>query len=106
MAEEDLPGRARRLGAEVARRTASWPERFDAVTAVRGRGLMHGVELADRAAAKRAAAGLLARGFLALAGGPEGRVLQLLPPLTVTEGQLAAALDAAAEALALDSRAP
>jgi 4-aminobutyrate aminotransferase-like enzyme len=106
MAEEDLPGRARRLGAEVARRTASWPERFDAVTAVRGRGLMHGVELADRAAARRAAAGLLARGFLALAGGPEGRVLQLLPPLTVTEGQLAAALDAAAEALALDSRAP
>lgn len=103
---EDLPGRARRLGEEVARRLAPWPDRFPAVTAVRGRGLMHGVELASAAAAKRAAAGLLARGFLALAGGPEGRMLQLLPPLTVAEAQLRAALGALEEVLALDSASP
>lgn len=106
VAGEDLPGRARRLGAEVSRRLAPWPGRFPAVTAVRGRGLMHGVELADAGAAKRAAAGLLARGFLALAGGPEGRVLQLLPPLTVTGAQLRAALDSLEEALGLDSPSP
>jgi 4-aminobutyrate aminotransferase-like enzyme len=106
MAEEDLPGRARRLGAEVARRTAPWPERYPTVKAVRGRGLMWGVELADASAAKGVAAGLLARGVLALAGGPEGRVLQVLPPLIVTGGQLGAAIDSMEEALALDSRAP
>ncbi|HSL82023.1 MAG TPA: aminotransferase class III-fold pyridoxal phosphate-dependent enzyme, partial [Thermoanaerobaculia bacterium] len=99
MAEEDLPGRARRLGEEVAGRLAPWPERFAAVAAVRGRGLVHGVELASAAAARRVAGGLLARGFLALAGGPEGRVLQLLPPLAVTEAQLRAALGALEEAL-------
>ncbi len=31
------------------------------------------------------------RGVLLLAGGPQGRVAQLVPPLTVTEEQLAAA---------------
>lgn len=97
--EEDLPGRARRLGDEVSRRSAPWPGRFRPVTAVRGRGLMHGVELADAATAGRVAGGLLARGVLALAGGPEGRVLQILPPLTVTEEQLAAALGAIEEVL-------
>jgi len=92
LAEEDLVARARRLGSEVRRRAAVWPKRYRAVAAVRGRGLLWGVELVDAGTAKRVSAGLLARGVLALAGGPEGRVLQLVPPLSVTEEQLATAL--------------
>lgn len=104
--EDDLPGRARRLGEGIGRRLAPWPERFPAVAAARGRGLLWGVELRDPATAKRAAAGLLGRGVLALAGGPEGRVLQVVPPLTITEEQLEAALGRLEEALGLDSAAP
>jgi 4-aminobutyrate aminotransferase-like enzyme len=37
---------------------------------------------------------------LLLAGGPEGRVAQLVPPLTVTGRQLDRALDLCEEALA------
>lgn len=91
---EDLPARARRLGEGVGARLASWPHRFEAVTATRGRGLLWGVEVAGVRAAEEVVAGLLARGFLALAGGAAGCVIQLVPPLTVAEEQLAAALDA------------
>jgi 4-aminobutyrate aminotransferase-like enzyme len=44
------------------------------------------------------AAGLAGRGYLALAGGRDGNVIVLTPPLTITARQIAgflAALDAA-----------
>jgi 4-aminobutyrate aminotransferase-like enzyme len=93
LAAENLTARAARLGAPLGRRLAGWPARFPAVAAVRGRGLLWGVELVDRAAARRLVGGALARGVLLLAGGPEGHVAQLVPPLTIAEPQLAAALD-------------
>jgi 4-aminobutyrate aminotransferase-like enzyme len=91
--EEDLPGRARRLGEEVAARLAPWPGRYRTVREVRGRGLLWGVELSDAATAKQVTRGLLERGVLALAGGPRGNVVELTPPLTITEEQLTTALD-------------
>jgi 4-aminobutyrate aminotransferase-like enzyme len=91
--EGDLPARAAALGPGLARRLAAWPERFAAVRTVRGRGLLWGVELDDAGSASRLVAGALARGVLLLAGGAEGRVAQIVPPLTVDERQLAAALD-------------
>lgn len=96
--EEDLPARAARLGARVAPRLARWPQRFAGVTAVRGEGLLWGVELADSATAGRLVAEALGRGLLMLAGGPEGRVAQVVPPLTIAEGQLEAALELLEEA--------
>lgn len=99
LAEDDLVARARRLGGLVGPVLCSWPARFPVVTAVRGRGLLWGVVLADAESAKRAVGGLLARGVLALAGGPAGTVLQLVPPLTVTEEQLRVALALSEEAL-------
>ncbi len=98
--EEDLPGRARRLGEEVGARLAPWPERYEQVEEVRGRGLLWGVELQDAATAKRVTRGLLERGILALAGGPEGKVLELTPPLTIAEAQLTTALEILEEVLA------
>ena len=91
---------AARLGAHMAKRIAPWPERFPALESVRGRGLMQALVLAGRAAAGRLVLAARRRGVLLLAGGPDGRVAQLLPPLTVTRRQLDAALDLLADALA------
>ena len=88
-----LPARAARLGAQVAARLAPWPERLPAVAGVRGRGLLWGVELRSREAATSWVAAARRRGVLILAGGPEGRVAQLVPALTIAEPQLEGALD-------------
>lgn len=91
--EEGLPARAARLGEGLAARLATWPGRFpDAVTAVRGRGLLWGVELASRGLAHDWTAAAWRAGVLLLAGGPDGRVAQIVPPLTIAEAQLDAAL--------------
>jgi 4-aminobutyrate aminotransferase-like enzyme len=97
--QERLPARAARLGAQVAARLAGWRDRLPAVAAVRGRGLLWGVELRSRQAAGAWVAAARRRGVLILAGGPEGRVAQLVPPLTIAEPQLAGALDLLEEAL-------
>jgi len=87
-----LPQRAATLGTEIARRLDRWPERFLPVAETRGRGLLWGVELDTADTAKSVTTDLLQRGVLALAGGPQGNVLQIVPPLTITEEQLATAL--------------
>ena len=98
--QDELPARAARLGAQVAARLAGWSDRLPAVAAVRGRGLLWGVELSSRQAAGAWVAAARRRGVLILAGGPEGRVAQLVPPLTIAEPQLTGALDLLEEALA------
>ncbi|HYL04502.1 MAG TPA: aspartate aminotransferase family protein, partial [Thermoanaerobaculia bacterium] len=103
--QERLPARAARLGPGLAARLAGWPDRFPAVAAVRGRGLLWGIELRSRQAAAAWVAAALRRGVLILAGGPEGRVAQLVPPLSIAEPQLAGALDVLEEALAAASSA-
>lgn len=97
--QDELPARAARLGAQVAARLAGWSDRLPAVAAVRGRGLLWGVELRSRQAAGAWVAAARRRGVLILAGGPEGRVAQLVPPLTIAEAQLTGALDLLEEAL-------
>ena len=96
---ERLPERAARLGDQVGARLASWPARLPAVAAVRGRGLLWGIEMRSRAAAAAWVAAALRRGVLILAGGPDGNVAQLAPPLNIAEAQLAAALDLLEQAL-------
>lgn len=91
--EEDLPARAARMGEAVGRRLSAWPERHPGVSAVRGRGLLWGVELRSAETAKTWAGEALARGIILLAGGPEGRVAQIVPPLTISEELLDLALD-------------
>jgi acetylornithine/succinyldiaminopimelate/putrescine aminotransferase len=99
LAEEDLAARSRRLGAWTGERLAALRDLSPAVTDVRGRGLLWGIELATAGAAKAWAGAAQERGVLFLAGGPEGRVAQVVPPLTIPEEQLARALDLLAEAL-------
>ncbi|HVS15427.1 MAG TPA: aspartate aminotransferase family protein [Thermoanaerobaculia bacterium] len=94
--DERLVERARRLGGWLGERLRAAAK--DQL--VRGRGLAWAVEAPDAARAHRWVDGLLDRGVVALAGGPEGRVLQVTPPLVVTEGQLEHALAALAEVVA------
>ncbi|MCP4662561.1 MAG: aminotransferase class III-fold pyridoxal phosphate-dependent enzyme, partial [bacterium] len=91
-AEEDLPGRAARFGRELQARLGGWVERYAVVDACRGRGLAWGIELASARAAAELSTEARGRGVLLLAGGPQGRVAQLVPPLVISERQLAAAL--------------
>lgn len=82
-----LPQRAARLGRPTTDRLNAWESEFSSVVATRGRGLMWGVELTDADTARQLTRNLLQRGVLALAGGPESRVLQLLPPLVISDRQ-------------------
>ncbi len=90
--DEDLSARAARLGEDLGRRLASWPDRFPAVEQVRGRGLLWGVSFHSGEQAKKWMLEAWARGVLLLAGGPEGRVAQSVPPLTIREEQLEGAV--------------
>lgn len=100
LAQERLVARAARLGRRLGARLAGWPERFGAVAATRGRGLMWGALMGTAEDARRLAAAALARGVLVLAGGSDGRVVQITPPLVITGRQLALALDLLEESLA------
>jgi acetylornithine/succinyldiaminopimelate/putrescine aminotransferase len=90
--DEDLPARAARLGEPLGRRLAAWPDRFPAVEEVRGRGLLWGVAFRTGEQAKKWMLEAWSRGVLLLAGGPEGRVGQIVPPLTVREEQVEGAV--------------
>jgi 4-aminobutyrate aminotransferase len=72
---EVVMGRLRAIGAPV-------------VVEVRGIGGMIGVELRDKAAAEAVQARSLADGVIVLTCGPEGNVLRLIPPLTITDAEL------------------
>lgn len=69
--------------------------RSDRIREVRGRGLMIGVELKERAAPVIAA--LRHAGLLTIAGGPN--VIRLLPPLVITEADVDEAVSLFAEVL-------
>jgi 4-aminobutyrate aminotransferase/(S)-3-amino-2-methylpropionate transaminase len=99
IASETLDARARDVGEEwidaLVERT-----RGRGVTAVRGRGLMVGVELEGGAARALAVTrALLARGYLVLTGGVRGDVLTLTPPLNVDEPLLGGFASTLAECL-------
>jgi 4-aminobutyrate aminotransferase/(S)-3-amino-2-methylpropionate transaminase len=99
LASEKLDVRARDVGEEwidsLAERT-----RGHGVTAVRGRGLMVGVELEGGAARALAVTrALLAKGYIVLTGGVKGDVLTLTPPLNVDEPLLGGFASTLAECL-------
>ncbi len=90
---EGLPGRAAALGTYALERLGSLHSPL--IRAIRGRGLLLGIELRQRAQPYLEA--LLERGVFALQAGPN--VIRLLPPLVITEEQLDHVLDALADVL-------
>jgi 4-aminobutyrate aminotransferase len=101
--DHDLQANARRTGALITSclRSAELP----VVREVRGRGLMIGVELVDRTGAPSAPAAAFtlehARelGLLIGKGGPQGNVLRIAPPLSLTTTEATEGADLLIEAL-------
>lgn len=105
--EEELVDNAARMGDYMMDRLRAWPQKYEIVGDVRGRGLMIGIELIsdkssrERAADKRDKLELLAfeRGLLVLGAGPN--TLRLCPPLVITKEQADFAMDTIEECLPL-----
>lgn len=92
--DEDLPGQARRKGAwflpalqDIARRHPT------VLKEVRGRGLMIGMETASLGVGGALMSELFDRAVVAVYTYNNERVLRMLPPLVITEGQLQEVLD-------------
>ncbi|MEU4580045.1 4-aminobutyrate--2-oxoglutarate transaminase [Nonomuraea sp. NPDC023979] len=90
--EEDLVGRARRIGDVMIPRLLAMSERFDVIGDVRGRGAMIAVELVvpgtkdpNPAAVQEVVRRCHAEGLLVLTAGTYGNVLRFLPPLVMPE---------------------
>jgi 4-aminobutyrate aminotransferase len=94
---EGLCERAVALGDRARRRLGRLGS--DAIVEVRGIGAMIGVELTDRATAEAVQQRCLAGGVLVLTCGPDGNVLRLIPPLTMTDAELDVGLAVLCEAL-------
>jgi acetylornithine/succinyldiaminopimelate/putrescine aminotransferase len=86
--QEDLVARSRSLGEQIAPTL----RRLATRCAVRGRGLLWGLETEHREQADAWAREALEGGVYVLAGGASGCVLQIAPPLTIPIEDLSAAL--------------
>jgi len=85
---DELPARARQVGAHFAAGlTALQDAHPTRVRAMRGRGLMLGLELDTPATALTLVPDALARGLILLPAG-DGRVLEFVPPLTISIAQI------------------
>jgi 4-aminobutyrate aminotransferase/(S)-3-amino-2-methylpropionate transaminase len=103
---EDVAGRARSLGGRLLDALRNALEGVEGVAAVRGLGLMLGIELARGPGAEpavgagaRAARLALAEGVLVLPAGEHGHVLELTPPVGLTEEQERLAVDVVARSV-------
>jgi len=104
--DKRLVERAATLGARLAvRLEALRASSGGRISDVRGRGLMWGLECVDQkgepdgALAGAVVVGVLRRGVVMLASGPAGSVLQLAPPLVITDDQLRFGVDEIESAL-------
>jgi 4-aminobutyrate aminotransferase/(S)-3-amino-2-methylpropionate transaminase len=100
MQADDLPRRAREIGAAVERHFAGCAERFPFVGEARGVGAMRALELVtdraslapDKARTERVLALAATRGLLLLSAGLHGNVIRTLMPLSIHDPELAEGL--------------
>ena len=86
--EERLPQRATEIGAVFAEGLRELQAAFPhQIVDVRGRGLMLGIEMASPALALSLVPAALRQGLILLPAG-DGRVLEFVPPLVITEQQI------------------
>ena len=97
--DECLPERAVTIGALLASGLRELQAEFpNKIADVRGRGLMLGIEMASPPLALSLVPAALRQGLILLPAG-DGRVLEFVPPLTITEAQIAWCLGAMRELL-------
>jgi acetylornithine/succinyldiaminopimelate/putrescine aminotransferase len=94
---ERLYERAAVIGAELIGRIAAM--RSSKITAVRGLGLLVGIEFRDRESARRFVAATIARGVIINWTLNAEKVVRLAPPLTIATDEIDFALDAMQAAL-------
>lgn len=97
---EGLVQRAQEMGRRFGHRLEPLRQ-HPGILDVRGRALLWGVELDTPKRAAGLCRHLLERGVIALSGGATGTVLQIAPPLVVTEPQLDYAADALVKAASM-----
>jgi predicted acetylornithine/succinylornithine family transaminase len=88
MLDEDLPGRAARVGKYFLGKLEELKARHATVTAVRGKGLILGMEV--RVPARGLVSACMEKGLLTLTAGDN--VLRFVPPLIIGEGDVDAAV--------------
>lgn len=101
LAAEALPDEAARKGELLMARLKDLARRHSAITALRGRGLAIGVEISKAGTElpndAAAAAALMYRahelGLVVYCVGPSSNVLELTPPLTITDAEINRGLD-------------
>jgi len=104
--EEDVPAKARRIGAHMHERLGAHMQRYEMIGDIRGRGQLTGVELVrDRAGKEPATEEGRAIGAYCFERGlifslrRNGSVLRFVPPATTTPDQIDHAMDILGEAL-------
>jgi 4-aminobutyrate aminotransferase/(S)-3-amino-2-methylpropionate transaminase len=107
MAEQDLAGRARRIGEIMLPRLRKLADTYPVIADVRGRGAMLAVELTypgtlepDAVATGKVAKACHAAGLVTLTCGTFGNVLRFLPPLVIGEDLLEEGLSLLEDAFA------
>lgn len=93
----EVERKGRRIGERLAEMAACFP---GARAHERGRGLIRGLFCGEPGVAAEVSRQAFARGLVVETAGPRGEVLKLLPPLTVSDGEVERALDIVAESLA------
>jgi diaminobutyrate-2-oxoglutarate transaminase len=88
-------------GERIRARLQAWADAYPELGGVvRGRGMLLGIAFADASIASRVSEGAFRRGVVVETAGPEDEVLKLIPPLTISDGQLETGLARIEEALA------
>jgi len=107
MVEQDLPGKARRIGEIMIPRLRKLAESYPVIAEVRGRGAMVAIELTkpgtlepDPASTAAVAKACHQSGLFVLTCGTYGNVLRFLPPLVIGEDLLEEGLDVLESAFA------
>ncbi|MFD8086562.1 4-aminobutyrate--2-oxoglutarate transaminase [Kitasatospora sp. NPDC059722] len=100
MKEQDLNGKAQRIGEVMLGRLRAMQEKYDIIGEVRGRGAMIAIELVkaggkepNAEATAAIAKACHAEGLVVLTAGTYGNVLRFLPPLVIPEHLLNEGLD-------------
>jgi len=96
--EERLDERARALGAQLFD-ALSWLQERPYVRALRGRGLLVGIELDSSKHSLACMRALLERGYITVPAGADARVISLTPPLCISAEQLSGFVSALSESL-------
>lgn len=85
--DDSLMQEVKRKAATMMEALAPLPQAFPQVS-VRGKGMIVGLDVADGAAAKKIVDACFAKGLLIASCGNGGRVLKLIPPLTIPNNDL------------------